>query len=227
MPLPRHFDFAQWHESSQAEPWQLRLGAPSKVCATTGHCEVMHSATSVPNGELVFFMHAKRHASSPHAQPRAQVWACEQSASARHASTLLPHLSMLHVQTSLHAAAPQSTVGALAESMSLEHLLWTHSNRVVADGEKVFPTHFNAQLWSPHAHLNAQSCCLAHCSSPMQSSISALHSDREQVHVSEQVAAPQSMSKAWTAKSAVALNTINLDIMLRLWAQSKPMLPTN
>jgi len=71
MPLPKHLDLAHLQESSQADPWQLRLGAPSKVCAEM-HLDEMHSATGCASGEAVLCTQPSKHSSSPQGHAIAQ-----------------------------------------------------------------------------------------------------------------------------------------------------------
>jgi len=151
MPLPRHLDLAHLHDSSQADPWQLRLGPRSKVCAEM-HLDEMHSATGCARGEVVFWTHPSRHSSLPHGHDIAQSWAVEHSPSAMHASTLLAHLSDAHWQVSLQVAASQSTPRTFAERRLLKHLFWTHSIRGVANGDADNPAQFNRQASSPQSH---------------------------------------------------------------------------
>ena len=111
------------------------------------------------------------------------------------------------LQTSVHAAAPQSAVGTLAEGMSLQvaasqstegsqsarelvkQLLWMHSLRGVAGGEADCPAPASRPLASPHGHLNARLSSpsrggsLRTCPGPSSTAASAKHASTLLAHL--------------------------------------------
>merc|ERR1719184_629330 len=103
MPTPKHLVLPQWQASSQAAPWQLRLGAADcNMVAATWQLDATQVATGSAKGDDEDWAQANMQASSPQPQSIAQSCTLEHSESARQELMASPHFSLEHSHASGH-----------------------------------------------------------------------------------------------------------------------------